>query len=98
MRPTPVGDLSHVRGTHNSPYGRIVSEWKKGRDGFEWTIAVPVNSSATLSVPAQSPEEVTESGKPARHAEGVSFVRQEQGYSVFEVGAGTYRFRSAPQK
>jgi alpha-L-rhamnosidase len=98
MRPTPVGDLSHVRGTHNSPYGRIVSEWKRGKDGFEWTITVPANSAATVSVPAQSPEEVTESGTSARSAEGVTFVRQEQGYAVFAVGAGTYTFRSALQK
>jgi alpha-L-rhamnosidase len=98
MRPTPVGDLTHARGTHNSPYGRIVSEWKKGKDGFEWTIAVPVNSTATVSVPAQAPEEVTESGKEARGAEGVAFVRQEPGYVVFEVGAGTYNFRSAPRR
>jgi alpha-L-rhamnosidase len=97
MRPTPVGDLTHARGTHNSPYGRIVSEWKKGKDGFEWTIAVPVNSTATVFVPAQTPEEVTESGKAARSAGGVTFVREEPGHAVFEVGAGTYRFRSVPR-
>jgi alpha-L-rhamnosidase len=97
MRPTPVGDLTHARGTHNSPYGRIVSEWKKGKDGFEWTIAVPVNSTATVFVPAQTPEEVTESGKAARSAGGVTFVREEPGHAVFEVGAGTYRFRTVPR-
>jgi alpha-L-rhamnosidase len=98
MRPTPVGDLTHARGTHNSPYGLIVSEWKKGKEAFEWAIAVPANSSATVYVPAQSPEHVTEGGKAARHAEGVTFLRQEPGYALFEVGAGTYRFRSAPGK
>jgi alpha-L-rhamnosidase len=97
MRPTPVGDLTHARGTHDSPYGRIVSEWTKGKDGFEWTITVPVNSAATVFVPAQTPEEVTESGKAARSAGGVTFVREEQGHAVFEVGAGTYRFRSVPR-
>jgi alpha-L-rhamnosidase len=98
MRPTPTGDLTHVRGTHDSPYGRIVSEWKRGKRGFEWTIAVPVNSTATLSVPAQTPDDVTEGGKPARGAEGVTFARQEQGYAVFEVGSGTFNFRSAPRQ
>jgi len=94
MRPVPVGDLTHVRGTHESPYGHILSEWKRGKDGFEWTIGVPVNSTATVSVPAGKPEDVTEGGKPARSAEGITFLRQEEGYAVFEVGPGTYTFRS----
>jgi alpha-L-rhamnosidase len=95
MRPIPVGDLTHVRGTHNSPYGRIVSEWKREKEVFEWRIVVPVNSTATIFVPAETPENVTEGGKTARGAEGVTFVRQEQGHTVFEVGSGTYMFRSA---
>ncbi len=98
MRPVPVGDLTHVRGTHDSPYGRIVSEWKKEKERFEWTVAVPVNSTATVSVPAASVDDVTEGGKAARDADGVTFVRQDQGYAVFEVGAGTYSFRSAPRR
>ena len=27
MRPTPVGDLTAVKASYNSPYGKIVSEW-----------------------------------------------------------------------
>src|SRR5215469_15978065 len=30
MRPTPVGDLTWVNATHNSPYGKISSEWRRG--------------------------------------------------------------------
>ena len=94
MRPTPVGDLTFVRGTHESLYGRITSEWRR-RDGkFEWTIAVPVNSTATVYVPAGTPEDVTEGGKPAGSARGVSYLRQEKGYQVFSVGSGTYNFVS----
>jgi alpha-L-rhamnosidase len=95
MRPTPVGDLTFVRGTHESPFGRIASEWKRTDGTFEWTIVVPVNSTATVYVPAGTPDVVTEGGTPARSAPGVSFLRQDKGYAVFEVGSGTYRFRSA---
>jgi len=94
MRPTPVGDLTHVRGTHESPYGRILSEWRKEKETFEWTIAVPVNSRATVSVPAMTSGDVTEGGKAVREAGGVVFLRQEKGYAVFEIGPGTYTFRS----
>jgi alpha-L-rhamnosidase len=94
MHPTPVGDLTAVRGTHESPYGRITSDWKVENGVFEWTIGIPVNSTATIYVPAQSPDTVTEGGKAARKSEGVTFVREENGYSVFEIAPGSYRFRS----
>ena len=29
MKPTPVGDLTFVKATHNSPYGLISSEWHR---------------------------------------------------------------------
>jgi alpha-L-rhamnosidase len=37
---------------------------------------------------------VTESGKPAGQAEGVKFLRMDAAATVFEVGAGQYRFKS----
>ncbi len=94
MRPTPVGDLTFAGATHESPYGRIVSRWKIVKGAFEWTVTVPPNSGATVCVPAASPKDVTEGGKPVRRAEGVAFLRQEKDCAVFEVGAGTYTFRS----
>ncbi len=94
MRPTPVGDLAWVHATHESPYGRIVSDWNLEKGAFEWTIGVPVNSTATIYVPAQSPDDVTEGGKSAREAEGVTFIKGEKGYAAFEIVPGTYRFRS----
>ncbi|HTY59732.1 MAG TPA: family 78 glycoside hydrolase catalytic domain, partial [Bacteroidota bacterium] len=94
MRPLPVGDLTFARGTHASPYGLIASEWKKGKDSFEWTITIPPNSTATVSVPARSAQDVLLDGKPPRESGGVSFVRQEQGYAVFDIGSGTYTFVS----
>jgi len=94
MRPTPVGDLTAVRGTHESPYGRIVSDWKLENGTFEWTIEVPVNSTATIYVPARSPDVVTEGGKAARGSEGVTFIKEEKGYAAFAIVSGSYKFRS----
>ncbi len=57
-------------------------------------ITVPVNTTATVYVPATSAESVTESGKPAIQARGVRFLRLEQGRAVFEVDSGNYSFES----
>jgi alpha-L-rhamnosidase len=58
-------------------------------------VTIPVNTTATVYVPAKDEASVTESGLPAERAEGVKFLRMENGAAILEVGAGTYRFGSA---
>ena len=94
MKPEPVGDLQFVRATHQSPYGRIVSHWQRADGRFCWDITVPVNTTATVYVPAASLENLTEGGQPVHRARGVKFLRQEPGRMVFEVGSGSYRFQN----
>ena len=65
-------------------------------------VTIPVNTTATVYVPAKGAAGVTESGpstslragKPAAKAEGVKFLRMENGAAVYEVGSGCYRFCS----
>jgi alpha-L-rhamnosidase len=94
MRPEPVGNLQFVKASHRSPYGLIASEWQKQKGVFRWNITVPVNTTATVYVPAKSAESVTERGKPALSTPGVRLQRMEQGRAVFELGSGNYSFQS----
>jgi len=94
MKPQPAGDLTFVRATHRSPYGLIVSDWKKDGGTFDWQIEVPANTTATVFVPAKSIERVLESGMFARNAPGVKFLRMENGRAVFNIGSGQYHFVS----
>ena len=95
MKPHPVGDLTFARATHRSPYGLIVSDWKRTDGAFDWQITVPPNSTATVYMPTTHAASVTEAGKPVNKVEGVTFLRQEAGAAVYTVEAGSYRFRSA---
>ncbi len=94
IKPHVVGDLTFARTSLHSLYGRIVSNWtrKDGRVTLE--VVIPPNSSATVYVPAGDAGTVTEGGRPAAQAEGVTFVRMENGAAVFTVGSGVYRFAS----
>ena len=94
MRPTLVGGLQSVKATHKSPYGLIESEWKNSAGRFTWNIRMPVNSTATVFIPARSVEDIMESGIPIRKAEGVEYVRMEGSSAVFKVQSGAYRFSS----
>jgi alpha-L-rhamnosidase len=94
MRPTPVGDLSYVKASYNSPYGKIESGWKISSGHFVWSITTPANSTATIYVPSNDAARVTESGKAAAKARGVTFVRAVDGAAVYEIGSGHYQFES----
>jgi alpha-L-rhamnosidase len=94
MRPHPVGDLEFVKASFRSPYGLVRSEWHKTGAAFDWQIEVPPNTTATIDVPATTADRVTEGGKPASEADGVEFLRTENGCAVFRVGSGNYRFKS----
>jgi alpha-L-rhamnosidase len=92
MRPHPVGDLTFVKASFRSPFGLIRSEWQKDAGRFDWQITVPPNTTATVYVPAASAAAVTETGQSAKAADGVKFVREENGHAVFDVTSGSYQF------
>jgi alpha-L-rhamnosidase len=94
IKPAVVGDLTWVRCHYDSIHGRIVSNWKHEGGKLTMEVAIPANTMATVYVPAKDAAGVTESGKPAKAAEGVTFLRMEDSTAVYAVGSGTYRFQS----
>jgi len=49
-------------------------------------------------VPTTDVKSVTESSKPAGQAQGVKFLREEEGNAVFAVESGSYTFASEWRK
>jgi alpha-L-rhamnosidase len=94
MHPIPVGDLTFVKASHQSPYGKIVSDWKREGDRFTWSVTVPVNTTATAYVPASDAASVNESERPAGERPGIKYLCMGAGAAVYEIGSGTYRFVS----
>jgi alpha-L-rhamnosidase len=92
IHPYPVGDLTWVRSEYTSMYGVIRSAWRKEGKTFRLNVTVPVNTTATVYVPASNVSQVEEGGKPAASAAGAKWVRNENGAVVFEVGSGDYEF------
>jgi alpha-L-rhamnosidase len=95
IRPRPGGGLTWAKGSYESVYGTIVSDWKIEGNVFTLKVNIPVNAVATVYVAAKRPEDVIEGGRPAGEAEGVRFSRFERGEAVYSVGAGSYTFLSA---
>ncbi|HVJ07340.1 MAG TPA: glycoside hydrolase family 78 protein [Acidisarcina sp.] len=92
IRPSTVEKLSFVRASHLSPYGKIVSSWKRDGSRLTLDVTVPVNTTATVYVPSASADGVKVNGKLASAQADVKFVRAEAGAAVYEVGSGQYTF------
>lgn len=48
LHPNFVSGLDHFEASHQSPYGTIISSWKRTRNKILYTVVVPPNASATL--------------------------------------------------
>ncbi|MEI8197935.1 MAG: alpha-L-rhamnosidase C-terminal domain-containing protein, partial [Phycisphaerae bacterium] len=94
IKPAIVSDMAWVKAHYDSPYGRIVSNWKREGDTLTMDVTVPANATATIFVPAKDATAVTESGKPAPRSVGVKLLRTEGMVAMFEVGSGIYHFQS----
>ena len=92
IRPIPGGKLTKANGSYHSIRGLIRCAWETTAGGFDLAVEVPANTSATVCVPASDAAKITESGKPAASAEGVTFLRMENGRAIYQVGSGRYRF------
>lgn len=94
IRPRLSSEVSWCKSSYDSICGRIVSEWKCDGNKFTQEITIPVNTTATVVIPASAPNTVTESGKPAAQAKGMTFLRYESGAAVYRVSSGSYHFSS----
>lgn len=49
--PHPGGSLTYARAEYMSPYGNVISGWKKAEDGITYEIVIPANVTATVILP-----------------------------------------------
>jgi alpha-L-rhamnosidase len=94
IKPAIVGDLTWVQCEYRSVYGKIASHWQRAGDKLTMAVTIPPNTTATVHVPATGAASVTESGRPVTQADGVTFLRMENGCAVLAVGSGSYHFQS----
>jgi hypothetical protein len=58
IRPAVVGDLTWVKAHYDSPYGRIVSNWKRDGKNLVMDVTIPANTTATVFPPGKAPCQV----------------------------------------
>lgn len=83
--PRIVGDLTHVEGSYQTPYGEVASEWTRKDGSFRLKVEVPPNTTAEVRVPAGG-------GRVHVTPEGATFEGTEGDRAVYSVPPGTYVF------
>lgn len=92
LHPLPGEGMSSAKASLDSVYGCISSHWTHHGGTLNWDVTVPPNTTATARIPAAEGAKITEGGNPAESAEGVTFVKYEDGAAVYTLVSGTYHF------
>ncbi len=98
LKPEFGGSFTFANGSYNSIRGTIESGWTLDKDtgDFTYNATVPANTIATLYLPVTSAEsEVFEGGVYAADAEGVTFIKNQDGKNVYELESGIYTFTTS---
>jgi hypothetical protein len=82
----PAG-LSHVATALDTVRGRVASSWTQSGHGFTLDVSVPVNATATVSVPLFGHR-----GDGVRADRGARLERVANGVAVYAVGSGNWQF------
>ncbi|WP_367866755.1 family 78 glycoside hydrolase catalytic domain [Pedobacter sp. WC2423] len=78
LAPNFVTGLTHFEASHDGPYGKIVSSWKRKGETVIYEVTIPANSSSTISFPI--------SGKQAVYSNGKKISR------IYKTESGKYQF------
>ncbi|MES2266255.1 MAG: family 78 glycoside hydrolase catalytic domain [Bacteroidota bacterium] len=78
LQPNFVPGLDQFTAEHASPYGKVVSSWKRNGDAVEYTVTIPANTSADITFPL--------SGSKKAWLDSKALTR------VYHVEAGNYKF------
>ncbi|MFL9830176.1 glycoside hydrolase family 78 protein [Flavobacterium sp. ST-87] len=59
MKPDFNAGLTFVNASYESIHGLIKSHWKKNKNGLEWNITIPANTSAVVYLPTTDSKKIT---------------------------------------
>ncbi|EGF24665.1 glycoside hydrolase family 78 protein [Rhodopirellula baltica] len=100
IRPTPPSPGSNamhepinwVKASYESIRGTIRSEWKMVDGKFHLNVTIPANTTATVYLPTNDANSITESGNALADTANVRILRRETNVVALTVHSGSYEF------
>ncbi|MBN2210332.1 MAG: family 78 glycoside hydrolase catalytic domain [Sedimentisphaerales bacterium] len=92
IKPAVVSDLTWVKASYNSIHGEIESHWIRDGNTLALDVTVPVNTRASVYLPAANVDMVRESNLPLNQTPEITPLPNQPGWIVLSVGSGAYHF------
>ncbi|MDR1861207.1 MAG: glycoside hydrolase family 78 protein [Bacteroidales bacterium] len=99
IAPELPDSLNSVSATLETVSGEVASSWTRTATGVHYSITVPANTSATITIAASDTAAIAESGTPLWETgtfiagvKGITSVTASEGHLNIEAGAGSYEF------
>ncbi|MFC0512914.1 family 78 glycoside hydrolase catalytic domain [Mucilaginibacter angelicae] len=92
IRPETVGDVTWAKANYQSPYGNIISSWKKDKGQFKLEVSIPANTTASIYLPVKSNVAITVDGRNIKARHDLKFVGYHDGKAEIKAGSGNYTF------
>ncbi|MEZ2337358.1 family 78 glycoside hydrolase catalytic domain [Mucilaginibacter sp. RCC_168] len=92
IRPETVGDVTWAKANYKSPYGSIISSWKKEKGQFKLEVSIPANTMASIYLPAKNTAVIMVDGQNIKARHDLKFVGYHDGKAEIKAGSGNYTF------
>lgn len=92
IEPHIGGGFTNASASLQTYYGKLSNSWKLTGDQLVMEVEVPVNTTATVFVPAKSADAITESGAPLTQSKDIKLLETKEGSVKLSLGSGKYQF------
>jgi alpha-L-rhamnosidase len=92
IQPHPSKKLTYSRASFESSYGKIASGWERKEGKLIVKVKIPVNTTATIILPAVSTDKVTADGKALSQNIYLKDVKISDNKLIMQAGSGEYDF------
>ena len=92
IQPYTDKELNNVSASLLTNYGTVSSSWNYGNDKFHFTVEIPVNTTASIFIPAKNSDSIKADGIPLNAVKELQVKGYENGFVIVTSGSGKYQF------
>jgi alpha-L-rhamnosidase len=92
IKPHIGGDFTFASASLETYYGKLSNTWKVDNEVVSMDVEIPVNTTATVYIPASNAGDIKEGSKVLSQVSDVKIEGSEDKYTILEMGSGQYHF------
>jgi alpha-L-rhamnosidase len=92
IQPHIGGDLTWASADLDTYYGKVSSHWKSENGILQMDIEIPANTTAQIYIPADSVNNINESGRSILSVKDIKVIGESNGFIIVESGSGKFSF------